>query len=194
MEADWEFEVGPDVAGQAAPVIDATWAGFVDLEREPELARELPEAAQLPGLAEALIRLNQAASPVWTSKCDVWPSLETGDFDPDELDAPPGSSAYAMGCYIDLLPRASRQWLEPGTTAAECKRLCLLLRALPLRCCRADLIIRRAISTQIASELKPQSLGVTAYLTSCGASQEGARQTLQAALSALVDALRATRS
>jgi len=194
MEADWEFEVGPDAAGQAAPVIEAAWTGFIDLEREPERARELPETAQMPGLAEALIRLNQTASPVWTSKCDVWPRLDAGDFDPDELDAPPGSYAHAMGCYIDLLPRASRQWLEPETTAAECKRLCHLLRALPLRCCRADLIIRRAIIPQIASELKPQSLGVTAYLTSCGATQEAARQTIQAALSALVDALRATRS
>jgi hypothetical protein len=53
MEADWEFEVGPDAAGLAAPVIDALWPGFVDLRRAPELAWHLPEAAQLPALAEA---------------------------------------------------------------------------------------------------------------------------------------------
>jgi len=38
MEADWEFEVGPDTAGLAAPVIDACWPGFVDLRHNPERA------------------------------------------------------------------------------------------------------------------------------------------------------------
>src|SRR5208337_4431139 len=98
MEADWEFEVGGN-----APVIETHWPGFVDLRQNPERARQLPEAAQLPGLAEVLAKLNAVDSPVWTSKCDVWPHLEPDEFDPDELDAPPGCS-YAMGCYIDLLP------------------------------------------------------------------------------------------
>jgi hypothetical protein len=194
MEADWEFEVGPDAAGVAAPVIEAAWAGFVDLEREPGRARQLPEAAQLPGLAEALIKFNEAASPFWTSKCDFWPSLEPCTWDPDELDAPAGSASYAMGCYIDLLPRAGREWLQPETAAAECKELCRLLRTVPLRCCRADLIVRRAFITPNASDQEPINLGVTAYVTSCGESETAAEQTLQAALAALADALGATRS
>ena len=82
--------------------IEALWPGFVDLRQSPERAWQLPEAAQLPALAEVLAELNEAASPVWTSKCDVWPHLEPDEFDPDELDAPPGC-ACAMGCYIDLL-------------------------------------------------------------------------------------------
>ena len=194
MEADWEFEVGPDAAGSTAPVIEAAWAGFVDLERNPESARNLPEAAQLPGLAEALIRLNDAASPVWTSKCDVWPSIEAGDFDPDELDAPPNSSAHATGCYIDLLPRAGRQWREPETAAARCREVCGFLHKVPLRCCRADLVIRRAIITANPSDQEPEILGVTAYLTACGTSQAAAIQSFLAALAALVDAFRGTRS
>jgi hypothetical protein len=189
MEADWEFEVGGD-----APVIDAAWAGFVDLGRFPERAQDLPEAAHLPGLAETLIKLNEAASPVWTSKCDVWPHLEAGEFDPDELDAPPDRSAHAMGCYIDLLPRNGRQWLQPEAAATECNELCRLLRAIPLPCCRVDLVIRRAFITQNASDRGPVSLGVTAYLTACGASQAAAARAIQAALAALTDALRATRS
>jgi hypothetical protein len=69
MEADWEFEVeGETAAAEApipeAPIIDACWPGFVDLRRNPERAWDLPEARQLPALAEALARLNAAASPV----------------------------------------------------------------------------------------------------------------------------------
>jgi hypothetical protein len=112
MEADWEFELGADAAGQAAPVIDAAWPGWVDLRRSPELARQLPEAAAFPALAEALIRLNSAASPVWSAKCDYWSSLEAGEFDPDELDAPPGCTSHATGCYIDLLPVSEGQWQQ----------------------------------------------------------------------------------
>jgi hypothetical protein len=184
MEADWEFEVGPDAAGQTAPVIDAAWVGFVDLRSEPERAWDLPEAALLPGLAEALIKLNAAASPVWTSKCDVWPSLEEGEFDPDEMDALPGCSAHAMGCYIDLLPIDVEQRTLPDSVAGMCKQVCGLLRDLPLRCCRADLVIRRAF-------IAPNSecLGVTAYLTSCGESEEASLRTLNAALATLIDAL-----
>jgi len=194
MEADWEFEVGPDAAGVAAPVIEAAWAGFVDLEREPELARTLPEALHFDGLAEALIQLNGAASWVRTSKCDFWPSLAPGEFDADELDAPPGCSAHAMGCYIDLLGRAERQWLQPERAAAECNELCRLLRARPLHCCRADLVIRRAFNTPNASDEEPQIFGITAYLTSCGRSAAEAERTLTAGLSALADAFAPTRS
>ena len=188
MEADWEFEVGPDAAGLAAPVIDGAWAGFVDLRREPARALDLPEAGLLPGLAEALIKLNAAASPVWTSKCDVWPSLEDGEFDPDEMDAPVSSSAHVMGCYIDLLPRGDRQWTSPEQVADACRQVCSLLRSIPLGCCRADLVIRRAL---IASNA--ECLGATAYLTSCGESPADAARTLQKSLATLADAFGATQ-
>ena len=188
MEADWEFEGGPDAAGRAAPVIDAAWAGWVDLRTEPERAWELPEAGQFPAMAEALIRLNALASPVWTSKCDVWPSLETGEFDPDEMAAPPTCSAHAMGCYIDLLPRNDLQWNLPEKLADVCRQVCGCLHDVALGCCRADLVIRRAFVTPNA-----ESLGVTAYLTSCGSSAAEAAKTLQAALAALPGAFGATQ-
>jgi hypothetical protein len=184
MEADWEFEVGPDAAGLAAPVIDALWPGFVDLRRAPERAWQLPEAAQLPALAEALAKLNAAASPVWTSKCDFWPRLEADEFDAGELDAPPGCMAHAMGCYIDLLPGDRARWAQPPIAEAVCKRVCSLLRAVPLGCCRADLVIRRAFITADGMDL-----GITAYLTSCGPSSAEAARRLAAALTALTDAL-----
>jgi hypothetical protein len=184
MEADWEFE-----AGGGAPVIDACWPGLVDLRRAPERAWNLPETAHCPALAEALAKLNAAASPVWTSKCDFWPHLGASEFDPDELDAPPGSSAHSIGCYIDLLPRSGQQWLPPERAADWCKRLCGLLRALPLRCCRADLVIRRAVITPDPADPEQIELGITAYLTSCGASPAQAARTLADALASFADAL-----
>jgi len=167
--------------GGDAPIIDACWPGFVDLQRAPEAAWNLPETAEFPALAEALAELNASASPVWTSKCDFWPRLESDEFDADELDASPGSFAHAMGCYIDLLPKIG--W-QPGQAATVCKNICVLLRGIPLRCCRADLVIRRAfISAEVAEQ------GVTAYLTACGHSSAEAALTLQAALTALTDAV-----
>ena len=184
MEADWEVEVG---AGP--PAIEAQWPGFVDLRLHPERAWQLPEAAQLPALAEVLAKLNAAASPVWTSKCDLWQVVDLAEFDPDELDAPPGCSAHAMGCYIDLLPRGDRRWELPATVAAGCKRLCGLLRAVPLRCCRVDFVIRRAFIALDLTGPAPMDLGITAYLTACGPSAAEAAQTLQAALEAFAHVL-----
>jgi hypothetical protein len=178
MEADWEVEVGGD-----SPVIEAQWPGFVDLRSSPERAGQLPEAAQLPALAEALEKLNAAAAPVWTSKCDLWPHLEPGEFDPDELNASTGCATHAMGCYIDLLPKCDQQWLSPEMAAAACKHTCTLLHAVPLRCCRVDLVIRRAFATPDL-----MGLGITAYLTSCGDSEAAAAVALQTALAAFARA------
>ncbi len=179
MEADWEFEVGGD-----APVIEAHWAGFVDLQRAPELAMQLPESAQLPALGEALARLNAAGSPVWTSKCDFWPHLEADEFDADELDAPCGCTVHAMGCFIDLLPKSDQQWTQPATAEKACTRICGLLSAVPLRCCRVDLVIRRAF---ITAEL--MCLGISVYLTSSAESPAEAAKNLGAAVAAFADAL-----
>jgi hypothetical protein len=180
MEADWEVEIG----GQA-PVIDAHWTGFIDLRLAPQRAWQLPEAAQLPALADTLLRLNSSSSPVWTSKCDVW---RPDTFDPDELDAPPGERNCAVACYIDLLPRAGpssdQPWPDPEQAVAACKTLCARLRAAALRCCRADLIVRQA-------SIAPGrlDLGVTAYFTACGSTPAAAAAALAFALAAFVDSL-----
>jgi hypothetical protein len=178
MEADWEFQVGGE-----APVIESRWKGFVDLRRYPERAGQLPEAAELPALAEALAKLNASNSEVWTSKCDVWPVDDVSQIDPDELDAPPGCADHAVACYIDLLPRNLGQWETPDLAASACKDACGRLRLFPLRCSRLDLVIRRAL---IAGDRI--DLGITAYLTACGASEGEAVQTLQVALVAFAEA------
>ena len=145
--------------------------------------RQLPEAAWLRGLDDALVRLNGAHSPVWTAKCDVWP-LDAGEFDADEMGAPSESAAFGQGCYIDLLPGSEQQWSTPATAIFWCKDICSLLRVVPLPCCRVDLIIRSAAISQGHT-----NIGITAYLTSCGSTAEDANQVLQTALNGFVDAL-----
>jgi hypothetical protein len=176
VEADWEVEIGGD-----APVIEVRWADFVDLRLEPGRVATLPEVSGRPALADALVRLNATGSPVWTSKSDVW---EEGAFDPDEMDAPPGKGASALACYIDLLPRTDQEWLIPGQAVAACKTFCGRLRQLPLRSCRADLIVRRACIAPDSHEH-----GITAYLSACGSTPEEARAILDAALVVFVDSI-----
>lgn len=176
MEADWEFEIGWD-----APVIDAAWAGLIDLRSEPARVHEIAETAQLPGLADALRRLNVPGSPVWTAKCDVW---EPAEFDPNEMEADPASTKEAIACYLDLLPRSDQQWNSPEASGKWCDRRVQILRTIPAPNCRADLVIRRAWITP-----EVHDLGVTAYLTACGSDRASARQALTAALAAFVDAV-----
>ena len=178
VEADWEVEIG-----QGAPLIDPHWPGFVDLRRTPECAQQLPEVAWLRGLDDALVRLNRAQSPVWTAKCDVWP-LDAGEFDADEMNAPLESATFGQGCYIDLLPASEQQWSVPAMAISWCKDMCSLLRAVPLPCCRVDLIVRSA-----ALSPNRMDIGITGYLTSCGPTIEDANQVLQAALNGFADAL-----
>ena len=173
MQADWEVEIGGD-----APIIETQWPGFVDLRKQPEKAASLPESGQLPDLALALVRLNHSA--LWTSKCDVWPVVE---FDRDELDAP-RQAAAAMACYIDLLPGDSELWPDPERAISWCRNLCAHLQGVPLRSCRTDLVIRRAIAPP-----EQNALGITAYLTASGIDLSDACSRLQSAVAAFADAV-----
>ncbi len=176
MEADWEVEIGND-----APVIDASWPGFVDLLVTPDQAAQLPEARQFPALAGALVRLNAPFSPVWTTKSDVWQPQE---FDPYELDAPAEAGKYAIACYVDLLPRSDPQWPTPDAAIAAAKAIGAGVTPSGLRCCRADLIVRRAFIAPARPDV-----GITAYLTACGSTRMEAARTLTAALDIFVDAV-----
>ena len=141
----------------------------------------LPESKQLAGLSEALIQLNSGASPVWTAKCDVWRPEE---FAWDEMEANAEEGKCAIACYVDLLPRTNRQWPSIEQTVAACRSLCARLRETRLRCCRADLIVRGAL---IGPD--PMTLGITAYLTACGATLEDASAVLASALRKFVVAV-----
>lgn len=186
MECDWEVELGGD-----APVIDAHWENLVDLRFSPGRAQELSEVAALPVLAEILARLNGVGSPVWTAKCDVWP-IDTRDpevFDADEFDAAAESANQGLACYVDLLPGDELLWQSADLVIEWCRAVCKLLNAAPLRCCRADLIVRRAY---LARENRT-ALGVTAYISACGRDQLESAAALGSTLAVFVDTVLAAR-
>lgn len=171
MEADWEFEIGG-----GAPLIEARWHGFIDLRNQPELVLEIAECRELPGLADALRKLNSAESPVWTSKSDVFVPER---IDPDEMDAGAGESDAAIACYFDLVPREGDVWRDPSAAEEFSKQLCARLRSHPLRCCRVDVVVRTAIAGAA------EGLGATTYATACGATDSRARNRLAECLAVL---------
>jgi len=181
MEADWEVEIGP-----GAPVIDAEWSGFIDLRRTPGRIGEIAEVQQFPALAEVLLRLNGPhsdldaitstavwGSSIWTSKCDFW-TLE--QCDPYEMDATFKESIVGFGCYIDVLSRDELVFAELNSIEEWARDQVSRLRKIACRCCRADLVIRRAFSST------GEGFGITAYISSCGEDTGTARAALDAAL------------
>jgi hypothetical protein len=180
MEADWEVEIGGD-----ARVIDAHWPGFIDLHAAPERIREIQEARELPPLADLLLELNSAGSPIWTSKCDVW-QLEPG----------------AIACYVDLLPMEGTVYSEWKLAEAKCRTW--IDRLVPRRpgsesftdshpilveagdpACEASitLVVRQAISRQV------QGFGITAYFSADSSVLPGPTAALGRAMVAFSNAI-----
>lgn len=179
MEADWEVEIGAD-----APVIDAEWPGLVDLRSNPKRVEEIQEARRFPALAETLIYLNSGdpvpLSAIWTSKCDLW-TLE--DWDPYEMDAKPEESQFGLGCYIDLLHRDESCFGDLSCVETWVRGYVSHLRQTACCCCRADLVLRRAVNGTL------EGFGITAYISACGRDNDAAEEALAAALTAFAGAI-----
>jgi hypothetical protein len=192
MEADWSVALA-----NADPVISVPWAasdddeprcGFVDLRLGSQWIDEIAEAQGRPTLRSGLLLLNGATSQLWTTKCDAWTSSpEQGDepFDPYEMDAEPGETAFGAGSYIDLLPRdfqatgcfdTQERWLR-GVTER--------LRAIPAGAVRVELVMRRAEVDAIPG------FGVTWFVEGCGATvhraDQGWSRAFDAALGVIMD-------
>lgn len=173
MEADWEFEVGG-----GAPVIEARWAGLVDLRLHPERINEIQETATFPPLASLLEALNGTHSPLWSSKCDFW--------EPEEPAGPAAKEAgmrTALACYIDLLPRAGEVFAHTQEAEAFCREWVKRLAPLPLPDCRVDLVIRLALAGET------EGFGVTAYLSAAGRDRAAANATLATLLTGFADTI-----
>lgn len=175
MEADWEFDVGG-----GAPLIEAYWHGLVDLRAHPERVSEIGECRDLPGLTDVLLTLNGVDSLVWTSKADVFfPEM----IDPYEMDASPDQAVAAIGCYVDILPRRYEATSDRVRVEKCCRTLCARLAEKTLRCCRVDIVVRRAIVAEA------YELGATTYATACGATAAEAKQRLSECLEAFAAAV-----
>jgi hypothetical protein len=192
MEADWSVELGA-----TDPVITVPWAAcgedepkcrFVDLRLYPHLVAEIEEAQGRAALRSALVLLNGVTSQLWTAKCDVWNrGPEGGDdpFDPYEMDAEPGETAFGAGSYIDVLPRdlemsqwfdGQERWLRTVTER---------LRGVPARAARVELVLRRAVVDGIPG------YGMTWFVEGCGETAQRAEQAwggaFDLALAAIMD-------
>ena len=87
------------------PVLEIPWADpdnpanlYIDVKRRPEAVMELVECHRFPALGQFLLKVNAAAMPFRTAKCDAW---VTSDLDLEERIAYP--LPWKVGSYIDLL-------------------------------------------------------------------------------------------
>jgi len=170
MEADWSVEIGADL-----PVIVVPWEGFVDLRSEPMLASGLPETAAAPIMAQWLVRLNREASPVITSKCDLW-RLSQDEIDPLEFDATREEAKHGLACYIDIVAREASLFASFLAHEAWARSVTNEMRQIKLRQARADLVVRRAMVNE------QNGYAVTVYVTACDANLSDAEYIFGAAL------------
>jgi hypothetical protein len=181
MEVDWEFEVGG-----GAPVIEARWAGFVDLRRQPERIKDIHETTDFPPLAALLQALNGTHSPLWTAKCDLWePEVKElgGQKAESPADGPEAGMHNALACYVDLLPLAGEVFAQAEQAEVFCRNWVARMAPVPLAECRVDLIIRQAIAGEA------EGFGVTAYLSAMGSDHAAAREALAGTLATFADTI-----
>jgi hypothetical protein len=196
MDADWSVECGAD-----DPTIAVPWSKadgdieFVDLRTAPERIVAIAEAQQHPALAEALCAWNQAASPFFTAKCDVW-NYPAAYFDAE--DDP--RFAFAQASYVDLLHIADAEFCSFTRTEQQVRQWCAAARALGCAGARCEWVVRRAWrssaldSPQLqadAAEAWTAGFAVTLYVWGYGATETEADAAWAQALRALLPLLRA---
>lgn len=178
MEADWSVEIGPGL-----PCIDGSWEGFVDLRSTPIAVDSVHAAAEHLGLRAALLALNAATSPVFTTKCDTW-ALAEADIDPYEFGASADQAHSGFASYIDILERSGANFESFTFHEQRVRELTAYLRAINLENCRVDFVLRAAFVQD------KSGYGLTLYAAACGANDASAyaswKQVLAAAAAATI--------
>lgn len=87
------------------PLLEIPWADpdnpgnhYIDVKRRPEAVMELVECRRFPALGQFLLRVNSAAMPYRTAKCDAWTTAELELEERIEFRQP-----LKVGSYVDLL-------------------------------------------------------------------------------------------
>lgn len=176
MEADWSVEVGPGL-----PRIDAAWEGFVDLRSTLAKLDSIQEARNHYAIREALLLLNGADSPVFTTKCDTW-TLVQEEIDRDEFAASGDTARAGFASYIDVVARDIARFSSFESQERQARELTFGLRALDLRQGRVDIVVRAVFAKQA------NGYGMTLYVAGCGADDVYAYAAWSAVLGATVAA------
>jgi hypothetical protein len=176
MEADWSVEIGSGL-----PLIEVSWDGFVNLRSSPEKIDSIQEAARHSAIREALLLLNRAHSPLFTSKCDTW-TLAEKDIDPDEFAATRETARAGFASYIDVVERGPFRFASFEFHERRARELTSDLRKVDLRQGRVDLVLRAAVFHE------QNGFAVTLYAAGCGSSRNQAYAAWQAVLDATIAA------
>jgi hypothetical protein len=182
MEADWSVEIGPGL-----PCIDGSWEGFIDLRAAAKAVDTIHESMEHPALRSALLVLNAANSPVFTTKCDIW-ALAEADIDPYEFGATDDQARAGFASYIDILERDAARFASFTFHEKRIRNLTAHVRELDLRQGRMDLVLR-------AATMKEQSgYGLSLYAAGCGADSASAYESWKQVLAAAAAAATITRA
>ena len=182
MEADWSAEIGAGL-----PEIVLPWAGLIDLGGlgAAEIRSQVPEAADTPGLALALAQLNAAASPVRTSKCDVW-TLGADEIDVYEFDTTVEEAQHGRAAYMDIVPQDLAVFASFTLTEEWARAFARALAVVPVSSARAEVVVRGARIEDTSG------FALTLYAFGCGRDKEAAERAWSAALDAAATATMAT--
>src|SRR5437867_2638295 len=138
MQADFSLELGRE-----DPALELPWHSgddvnrYYDLRRHPELVLQVPEATRLTELSAFLTRVNAAAFPMQSAKCDAWFSTEIS------TDEEVFGASGKFVSYVDLIFAAAEH--RPSFEAHEelARGLCMLLQRAPEMAASVELVIRR---------------------------------------------------
>lgn len=187
MQWDWSVECGAD-----DPVVVIPWASedgsirYIDLRESPGGIAAIPEAAQYPALASALLRCNRSQSPLFTAKCDVW-NYPADQFDAEDC----AGNAYAHASYIDLVAVDPAAFLSFHASERRVREWSRLAQSISLLDSRCEWTLRPARILSAASPLAADEpldgYAATLYVWGYGDSAASASVAWSTALLALIE-------
>jgi hypothetical protein len=184
LELPWSITATTAATPATTSATNSTAAGYFDLKRHPELVSQIPEAADSPELSAFLTRINAAAFPLQTAKCDTWFSREIS---PEEEIFGGGGKFVS---YVDLVFAAADPRLDFEKHEALAKNLCRLLHRAPEMKAAIELVIRRCYYHPDANpDESAAGFCITAYVSGFGDDEPEARRPWGIAITLLQHAL-----
>lgn len=193
MLTEWSAECAAD-----DPLIEVPWSSpdgalsWIDLRTDPDAVDEITEADEHPSLLSALRALNASRSPVFTSKCDVWP------MDTDELEVMRADllleedvAADGLTSYIDLVFSDRATFASRHQAEQMMHRIDRIARDLPHSLAKLELVLRPSV---IDIDSVREGYGITMYVKGVGVDTGEASDRWSAALRDVARAVRAMSS